>query len=132
MSTSRRPVPDAVPGPGLRIEVVRTGAGRGRVRVMGELDVTTAPRLRQALLAEIEIMAHEAPPRMPRLELDLSGVGFCAAAGLSVLLEARACAAGAGIGLALGRTSVALGRVLALCGLEQAIEAAPPTSAERA
>ena len=109
----------------LRIEVVRAGAGLGCVRAIGELDFSTASRLRRVLLAEVTLLVREPAARTPHLELDLSGVRFCAAAGLAVLLEARADAIGAGVGFTLSRTSTAVERVLVLGGLGQALPAAP-------
>ena len=92
------------------------------------MDATTAPRLRLVLVGEIDLLGREAALRTPRLELDLSEVGFCAAAGLSVLLEARAGAAAAGVGFVLSSTSVAVGRVLVFGDFGQGARAAPPAA----
>jgi anti-sigma B factor antagonist len=54
------------------------------VAAAGELDIATAPILRDRLLAAIT--AAEAPPN---LIIDLSGVSFCDASGLRVLVGAH-------------------------------------------
>lgn len=52
------------------------------VAVHGELDIATAPVLRRRLLA---VLHHDGP----QIIVDLSGVGFCDAAGLAALVAAE-------------------------------------------
>ena len=78
-------------GPDLRASVSRTGSTTV-VTLVGELDLATADRLRTRLHA---IVRADPPPR--RLVLDVGGLDFVDAAGISVLLSAqRALAAGGG------------------------------------
>ncbi|MGY1841257.1 MULTISPECIES: STAS domain-containing protein [unclassified Modestobacter] len=73
------------------------------VTVSGEVDSTTAPGLRGALL---EVLAR---PGLDVVELDLSGVTFLDSAGLSVLATAH-------------RTALAAGRTLQMrCGTARAV-----------
>lgn len=62
--------------------------------VSGEVDLSTAPRLRERLLAQIHLAG-------PNLVVDLGEVRFFGAAGLSVLAEVRTAADAAGVGLCL-------------------------------
>jgi anti-sigma B factor antagonist len=66
---------------GMRMEV-RWGAGRARMRVTGELDAATSPRLRRCLSELAELGAHD-------FALDLSGVTFIDCAGLGALVSAK-------------------------------------------
>ncbi|MGY2079835.1 STAS domain-containing protein [Modestobacter sp. SYSU DS0657] len=73
------------------------------VTVSGEVDSTTAPGLRGAIL---EVLAR---PGLDVVELDLSGVTFLDSAGLSVLATAH-------------RTALAAGRTLRMrCGTARAV-----------
>ncbi|MDU0287832.1 STAS domain-containing protein [Saccharothrix longispora] len=85
------------PSPALDVDVVRVD-GVVIVTVAGELDLDTAPRLRDVLLG----------PPPPVLVLDLTAVRFFGSSGLSLLLEANRHARCAGGELVL----VAAGRVV--------------------
>ena len=83
-------VPDAEPAKSpLTIEVFPDGPTSARVRVAGELDLATVPRLRAELTALLEGGRHE-------LDLDLDGMTFCDVAGLTALLRAHTRAVHAG------------------------------------
>ncbi|MBT2365532.1 STAS domain-containing protein [Streptomyces sp. ISL-10] len=62
--------------------IVIADGTRTTVSVTGELDIDTAPELRQALDAALSDGA-------TRIEVDFSGVEFCDCSGLSVLIQAR-------------------------------------------
>ncbi|MFA3872998.1 STAS domain-containing protein [Streptomyces sp. MMCC 100] len=68
----------------------REDAGRVVITVAGEIDLGTAPRLRDALDDALTCGVH-------RVEVDFSGVRFCDCSGLGVLLRARAQARDAGV-----------------------------------
>ncbi|WP_170184906.1 STAS domain-containing protein [Saccharothrix texasensis] len=79
--------------------------------VSGEVDFSTAPHLRDRLLGQISSAG-------PDLAVDLSGVRFLGAAGLTVLVEVRAAALASGVGLhVVARTRPVL-RPLAVTGLD--------------
>ncbi|HEU5158809.1 MAG TPA: STAS domain-containing protein [Streptosporangiaceae bacterium] len=84
-------------------------------RLSGELDVATAPALRERLAALLRL-------RMPLLVLDLSGVSFCDAAGLAVLIGAqrRATPLGTTLRLVAPRSQVA--KVLHVTGLDRSLK----------
>ncbi|MET8770836.1 STAS domain-containing protein [Streptomyces sp. NPDC004658] len=87
------------------------------VRVLGELDLDSARRLRPGL--------HEALAASKRgLDLDLGGLGFCDCAGLGVLMELRqlACAQGKTVVIRVGSPMV--DRLLGLLGARELF--APP------
>lgn len=57
------------------------------VSIGGELDLSTAPRLRSELLVQVVAASRSASPT--KLALDLRGVGFIDSIGLGVLIGAR-------------------------------------------
>lgn len=63
----------------VRVEQLKGAAGWSVASVAGELDVATAPKLREQLLAGIA-------EHGPRLVLDLSDVGFLDSTGLGVIV----------------------------------------------
>lgn len=74
----------------LRVDVLPSPApAAARVRVCGELDLATVPRLR----AELEALLHSGHCH---LDLDLDKVTFCDVAGLNLLLRINAAAVAAG------------------------------------
>ncbi|MFJ6677365.1 STAS domain-containing protein [Actinosynnema sp. NPDC091369] len=86
--------------------------------VSGEVDLSTAPRLRDRLLGQIGVAGSD-------LVVDLSEVGFLGAAGLTVLVEARAAAAASGVGLhVVARTRPVL-RPMAVTGLDVVFDVFP-------
>jgi len=94
-----------VPG---EFEVTRSPAPGGAVlAVVGELDVATAPVLASALAAE-----------SGRLVLDLSGLTFCDAAGIGVMLRSRTRLRTAGGDLVLLAPPPLLRRLLTLLRLD--------------
>ena len=82
--------------------------------VRGEIDIFTAPWLREELLRVTQ--RHGA-----RLVLDLSGVTFMDCAGINVLLATRRRAQLAGGWLRLTDVSPAVSRIIALAGLQQVL-----------
>ncbi|WP_229370885.1 STAS domain-containing protein [Umezawaea beigongshangensis] len=60
------------------------------VRVVGEIDMSTASTLGERLSAAFEDAAADASPEAPRpVVVDLSGVGFLGSVGLALLVEYR-------------------------------------------
>ncbi|XVS60937.1 STAS domain-containing protein [Actinosynnema sp. CA-299493] len=91
-SAARPPSPEVVvPSAGelLAVAVRPLSALTLLCAVSGEMDVSTAPYLRDRLLELISSAG-------PDLVVDLGEVGFLGAAGLTVLVEARAAAAASG------------------------------------
>ncbi|MDF5755185.1 STAS domain-containing protein [Spongiactinospora sp. TRM90649] len=81
------------------------------IRLSGELDLATAPTLRDCLgvaLAEFG---------SPTLVVDTGGLTFCDSSGLSVLLSGLSLAESAGGSLALSAVGGQLARLLAVTGL---------------
>lgn len=102
---------------GVDVEVPRPGVHV--VRAAGELDMLTAPTLRDALLAELA-------DRPARLVIDLTEVSFLGSNGLAVLVETRKAADGAGVGLHLtGVSHPPVARPLELTGLVDLFDVAP-------
>jgi len=79
----------------------------GRVRVAGELDMLTAPRL-NTLLMELLHRGYR------QVRVDASALDFCAAAGLNVLCEATRCYREVGGRLLVVALAPPVRRVLAL------------------
>ena len=84
--------------------------------VAGELDVASAPSLREALIGLLD------REEVSDLTLDASGVAFCDSSGLAVLLMGARRWASTGRRLILRRTSPALRRVIDLAGAARAFE----------
>jgi anti-anti-sigma factor len=91
------------------IDVSRAGPGRVAAVVFGDIDIVTAPHLEAALRAAI------ADHRPRSLTVDLGGVAFIDAAGLTALVRTRVGADHVDIRLTNARPAVA--RVLAITGL---------------
>ncbi|HEX6918831.1 MAG TPA: STAS domain-containing protein [Actinomycetes bacterium] len=66
---------------------VRTEGDAAHVRVDGELDVTSSPLLQTVV---DQVLAARRIPQCKRLVIDMSGVSFADASGLSPILLARA------------------------------------------
>lgn len=66
------------PPEALRIDT----AADGRIRLIGDLDISTAPLLHAALAPALA-------ERPPRLVLDVSELDFCDSAGLTALVQTR-------------------------------------------
>jgi anti-anti-sigma factor len=82
------------------------------IKLRGDLDVATAPKARERLLAALL-------PSTTLLVLDLSSVWFCDAAGAAVLIgtQRRATVLGIAVRLAAPRSTVA--KVLRITGLDR-------------
>jgi stage II sporulation protein AA (anti-sigma F factor antagonist) len=91
--------------------MISTGAARSYVVLRGELDLTTAPRLEQ-LLGRLRREGNR------QIIVDLSGVEFLSAAGLTVLLRAEQALCALGGRLVLTRPTCIVCRVLAITGLD--------------
>src|SRR5215472_2648541 len=95
------------------------------VKVSGEIDIATGPRLREELLGVMR--RHGA-----RLALDLGGVSFMDCAGINVLLAARRRARLEGGWVRVPRASQRARKVLMLTGLHQEFALAGPETAAAA
>ncbi|MCX5233197.1 STAS domain-containing protein [Streptomyces sp. NBC_00233] len=84
--------------------LVICGSRQGVAQVTGELDVATAPRIRQALVSTIH--CHE------RVIIDLGRLEFCDCAGLSALIAAQKTARAHGTTLTIRNTPPQLARLL--------------------
>ena len=91
---------------------VRTADGVTLAELAGELDLASAPALREQLLGLLR-------PGFSRLVLDLSRVSFCDASGLAVLVGTGRRARLLGGFLRLAAVPPQVNRVLRLTGLHQ-------------
>jgi anti-sigma B factor antagonist len=85
------------------------------IHVGGEIDMLTAPQLREVLLAHVDRPSGD-------VVVDLDGVTFLASTGLSVLVEVAKHAKTSGSALRLVCTSRAVIRPMELTGLDQAFD----------
>jgi anti-anti-sigma factor len=111
---------------GFQILIDRAEAGAPVCRVVGDLDLATVAVAREELQPVILSGAEEAI-------LDLGGVGFCDSAGLTLLLQLRSAAEGAGVRLKLAALSSPVARVFEVTGalgLFQVYESAAEAQAE--
>lgn len=99
----------------MHIAVSRSRPAVVHAAVVGELDLATAPRLAAALDAELV-----ATPRL--MTVDLSGVGFCSAAGLSALLRIEQRADDVGAAFRWRNCSPPVRRIVHLAGLSDALD----------
>ena len=90
--------------------------------VSGELDVASAPVLR----VHIRFALDSGPDR---LVLDLAGLRFCDAAGLSALAMARNAATRDGISLALAAVPRPVARLLKITGMNRILDVYPSVAA---
>ncbi|WP_433455468.1 STAS domain-containing protein [Streptomyces sp. CA-142005] len=90
----------------LHVAVHPTGPGSCRVTVTGDLDVVSAPDVREALKAAVS--AHD------RVDVDCGHLTFCDCTGLSALLAAARAAKAHGSELRLFSIPHALARLLRL------------------
>lgn len=125
-SSSPRGVPVSIPPPGAgpdsgRLRMVLAPASAppvARVRVRGELDLATAPRLHTQLQALLRAGYRD-------LDLDLDDVDFCDVAGLNTLLRTHAEAVRAGGGLVVRGSCAPLRLMMRVLRPEGAFELAP-------
>ncbi|MER0445735.1 STAS domain-containing protein [Streptomyces sp. Edi4] len=95
-----------------RVALTATGPDICRVSVAGDLDVVTAPEIRDAL--------REAVATHQRVDLDCSGLTFVDCSGLGALLAAARTAKAAGSELRLCAVPRALARLLRLSHTDSA------------
>jgi anti-anti-sigma factor len=103
-------VPDTAE-PLLVIDVTRDGT-TALVRIEGEIEFATAPRLRSALL---DLAQEGAVP----VVLDLAGVTFVDSAGISLLIQAKKRLANTGSDLVLRTPQPNVRRVLEISGVTE-------------
>ena len=112
----------ADPGLGL---AAQTADGITIAALTGELDIASAPALRDQLLSLLR-------PRSSRLVIDLSRVSFCDASGLAVLVSTERRARLLGGFLRLAAVSPQAGRVLNITGLYRHLVSFPTVQAAAA
>ncbi len=81
------------------------------VVVAGEVDLSTAPRLHQAIF---DLLAEEPPQRV---RVDLAAVPLLDSTGVFVLVDGYKRAKGRGVGLTVEHPQQIVRRVLEICGL---------------
>jgi anti-sigma B factor antagonist len=99
------------------LEISRREARDGSVelRLTGELDLSTAPQLEEAIA---EVM----DPSTEEIVVDLSGLSFMDSSGLRVLLAADSDTKASGKRLRIARGPEAVDRVFRLTGLDAHLE----------
>lgn len=96
--------------------VTRITGGRAVVRVEGEVDLYTGPRLRDALDA-LDALDDGLGAGAHRVEVDFARISFCDCSGLSVLIGARLRARKAGVCFGVSHVDApAVKRLFALTG----------------
>ena len=90
------------------------------VMVTGEVDLSTAPRLRQTIL---DLLAED-PPQGVRV--DLAEVPLLDSTGVFVLVDTYKRAKGRGVGLTVERPQQIVRRVLEICGLLEILTQGDP------
>ncbi|MFW6091363.1 MAG: STAS domain-containing protein [Actinomycetota bacterium] len=81
-----------------------------RLRVVGEIDMATAPRIDEALWSALD-------EGYERIAIDLSGVEFMDSAGLNALISARNAADARGVTLVIAELSDRARRLFEVSGL---------------
>jgi anti-sigma B factor antagonist len=109
-------VPDIVE-PLLVVDVTREG-GTATVRIEGEVEFATAPRLRATLL---DLAQEGANP----VVVDLAGVSFLDSAGISLLIQAKKRLASEGSDLVLRAPQNNIRRVLEISGVTELFRIEP-------
>jgi anti-sigma B factor antagonist len=100
----------------------RTSSGITVAKLVGELDIASAPALREELLS---LLRHGSS----RLVIDLSKVSFCDASGLAVLVSTGRRARLLGGFLRLAAVSPQVSRVLRITGLQRTLPHFPTVQA---
>jgi anti-anti-sigma factor len=91
-----------------------------RVRVTGEIDLATAPRLQTALQTAVG----SATPPM-EIAVDLAGVTFIDAVGIGVLIAGRNAARAAGVGFSVRSPQPLVVRMIDVLGLAETLRVVP-------
>ena len=99
------------PGPQLHIHTSRSSRTWARVAVVGEVDLTTAPLLRDSLFSVL----HDEPPAV--IDVDLAGVSFLDCAAIGALVAARNLAVHTGQQIQVSHPRPIVRRLLDLSGL---------------
>lgn len=105
----------------LRVRVARERGGATVVVLVGELDLATAGGLRTRLAT---LAQADPPPSV--VVLDLAGLDFVDASGISVLLSAQRALAGRGASLVLRSPSRMVRKVLRLLDLDGVLQVERP------
>ncbi|MQA96762.1 MAG: anti-sigma factor antagonist [Streptosporangiales bacterium] len=105
------------PHPEVRLAVLRRPEYT-IVRLRGELDMATAPALRNRLMALLH-------PGLRRIVLDLSGLTFCDATGLGLLVGIQNRTVSLGVDLRLSAPRWQLAKVLNSTGLDRGLKVHP-------
>lgn len=109
---------------GLVIEREVVGDGNALLRLVGELDLRSAPHLRAAI---VEVLGDRPAVGEPQLVVDLEGLSYADSAGLSMLVAAHKRLASDGGELLLRAPGANVARLLEVSGLDAVlrIDASP-------
>ena len=105
-------------GTGVELSLARRSTDTIIIRLRGEIDIATAPALRERLLDVLR-------PGMGVVILDLSGVLFCDASGLGVLVGVHHHATAVGVTLRLTALRPRVTRLLHIHGLDRVLTIFP-------
>ncbi|QXJ22283.1 STAS domain-containing protein [Actinomadura graeca] len=94
------------------------------IAIIGELDIASTPSLRERLNTALRNVG-------PRVVIDLSGVTFCDASGLALLVGARRRAEPAGTTMVLAAPRPQMAKLLRITGLTRAFTIRPSVTAAR-
>ncbi|MGP4022624.1 STAS domain-containing protein [Actinomadura sp. 3N407] len=94
------------------------------IAISGELDIVSTPSLRERLHAALRDTG-------PYVVIDLSGVTFCDASGLALLVDARRRTEPKGTTVVLAAPRPQMGRLLRLTGLARTFTIRPSVTAAR-
>ncbi|WP_406391187.1 STAS domain-containing protein [Streptomyces sp. NBC_00882] len=121
------------PGPGVHLRCVPFATGdRAIVMVLGEVDLTTAPQLTEAVASALGL-------GVKGVDVDFSGVSFCDCSGLNALLLVRHRCQERGVAFSvLGPVSPLVRRLVQVTGLADVLlsgtdhepDGGPPGSAK--
>lgn len=116
---------------GLVIEREVAGDGNALLRLVGELDLRSAPHLRAAI---VEVLGDRPAVGEPQLVVDLQGLIYADSAGLSMLVAAHKRLASDGGELLLRSPGANVARLLEVSGLDTVlrIDSAPVAADEDA